>query len=174
MVRGKEVVIGFIPENAYNVLIHKVEVGESKSTGFQMVTLEAEIVGPDVVEYAGRQYKTAGATGRMYVMLKNKNGVDDALNRLSQPLEKLGLLQQIPDGQEYGAEDVIALIKQLELKRISMIVKSKTEYVTDSNEKNASYDIAKARRDESGEPIIRRYNTDFSFDQVKALLDEAF
>jgi hypothetical protein len=174
MIRGKEVAIGYIPRNAYNVRIDKVELTESKSTGFPMVTIDGEIVGPDVVEYAGRSYKTAGATGRMYVMLKNKNGVDDALNRVAPQLEKLGLLQQIPENQEYGPDEVVGLLKQLENHRISMLVGCKTEYVTDSTERNAAFDIAKAKRDENGEPIVRRFTPDFSFDQVRSMLADGF
>jgi len=177
MIRGQEAEIGYVPVGVYNVLIHAVEKKQS-SSGNDMLVLDAEIAGPDIVEHAGRSYKTAGAKGTMYVMLNNKNGVDAALSQLNKPLEALGLLDQIPPGAEYGPAEVEALVKQLQHRKVSMVVSCQTEYFTDSEEKNAKYDLKLAKRDpETNEPLVRRYTPQFDFGQVRKLVQvdaEAF
>jgi hypothetical protein len=174
-VRGQEVIIGFIPSALYVVLIGKVEKVQS-TKGLDMVKLEAEIVAPDVAEYAGRQYKTAGAKGTIYCMLDGSQGVDAALSRLSVPLEKLGLMEQIPAGTNYGAPEIEALLKQLENTKVRMTVECQTEYVTDSQVRADAYDISKAKRDpdNNNEPIVRRYSPRFDFGAVQGVHASSF
>ena len=167
MKKGTEVKIGFVPANVYKVLVHKTEARQS-SKGFKMVVCEVEIVAPDTCQSAGVTYKTCGSKGNMYIMLENKNGVDSALELLAQPLQTVGVYDQLPE--EYGAEDVASVLTGLEGKAFNMLVQSQPEYVSD--DPSNSRDIKFAKRDEDGNPIIKRYNTQFDFSQVKGAASE--
>lgn len=170
MVRGKEVIRGFVPTQLYTVRLGTPELKQSAS-GFEMAVFECEILGPDTVEAAGRTYKTAGAKGSMYIMLNNKNGVDSAIEMLSKPLEKLGLLADIPEGAEYGINDVKDRLARLDGKNITMIVSSETVYVTNEQGKGADRDPAKAVRDpETNEPLVKSYSTRFDFQMARAIV----
>jgi len=48
-----------------------------------------------------------------------------------------------------------------------MLVQSQPEYVSD--DPSNSRDLKFAKRDENGEAIIKRYNTQFDFSQVKGV-----
>ena len=162
MKKGTEVKLGFIPANVYKVLVHKTETRQS-SKGFKMVVCECEIVAPETATAAGTTYKTLGAKGNMYIMLENKNGVDSALELLATPLQTLGLYDGLPD--DYSDIDVAEALKSLEGQAFNMLVQSQPEYVSD--DPSNSRDLKFAKRDENGEAIIKRYNTQFDFSQVK-------
>ena len=162
MKKGTEVKLGFIPANVYKVLVHKTETRQS-SKGFKMVVCECEIVAPETATAAGTTYKTLGSKGNMYIMLENKNGVDSALELLSSALQTVGLYDGLPD--DYSDVDVAEALKTLEGKAFNMLVQSQPEYVTD--DPSNSRDLKFAKRDENGEAIIKRYNTQFGFSQVK-------
>lgn len=162
MKKGTEVKIGFIPANVYKVLVHKTETRQS-SKGFKMVVCECEIVAPETATAAGTTYKTLGAKGNMYIMLENKNGVDSALELLSSALQTVGLYDGLPE--DYSDIDVAEALKSLEGQAFNMLVQSQPEYVTD--DPSNSRDLKFAKRDENGEAIIKRYNTQFDFSQVK-------
>ena len=167
MKKGTEVKIGFIPANVYKVLVHKTETRQSNK-GLKMVVCECEIIAPETATAAGTTYKTLGAKGNMYIMLENKNGVDSALELLSTPLQTIGLYDGLPD--DYSDIDVAAALKTLEGKAFNMLVQSQPEYVTDDPSNNR--DLSKAKRDENGDAIIKRYNTQFDFSQVKGAAAE--
>lgn len=162
MKKGTEVKLGFIPANVYKVLVHKTETRQS-SKGFKMVVCECEIVAPETATAAGTTYKTLGAKGNMYIMLENKNGVDSALELLSSALQTVGLYDGLPE--DYSDIDVAEALKTLEGQAFNMLVQSQPEYVTD--DPSNSRDLKFAKRDENGEAIIKRYNTQFDFSQVK-------
>ena len=162
MKKGTEVKIGFIPANVYKVLVHKTELRQS-GKGFKMVVCECEIIAPETASAAGTTYKTLGAKGNMYIMLENKNGVDSALELLASPLQTIGLYDGLPD--DYTDTDVAEALKTLEGQAFNMLVQSQPEYVSD--DPSNSRDIKFAKRDENGEAIIKRYNTQFDFSQVK-------
>jgi hypothetical protein len=164
MKKGTEVKLGFIPANVYKVLVHKVEVRQS-SKGFKMAVAECEIVAPETATAAGTTYKTLGAKGNMYVMLENKNGVDSALELLASALQTVGLYDGLPE--DYSDIDVAEALKSLQGQAFNMLVASQPEYVTD--DPSNSRDLKFAKRDENGEAIIKRYNTQFDFSQVKGV-----
>jgi hypothetical protein len=168
MIKGQEVQLGFIPTQIYKVLCHKVEITQS-GKGFKMGKIELEIVGPETAEAAGVIYKTLGSKGTAYAMLENKNGVDAALNQLSPSLKTLGLYDSLPG--EYGQSDVEEVLKTLEGGKFNMLVQSQPEYATDNPEDR--FTAAKAKRDENGELIIKRFNTQFDFSQVRGVLEPA-
>lgn len=162
MKKGTEVKLGFIPANIYKVLVHKTEIRQSNK-GFKMVVCECEIVAPETAVAAGTTYKTLGAKGNMYIMLENKNGVDSALELLATALQTIGLYDGLPD--DYSDSHVAEALKTLQGQAFNMLVQSQPEYVTD-DPANAR-DLKFAKRDENGEAIIKRYNTQFDFSQVK-------
>ena len=162
MKKGTEVKLGFIPANVYKVLVHKTETRQS-AKGFKMVVCECEIVAPETATAAGTTYKTLGAKGNMYIMLENKNGVDSALELLATPLQVTGLYDGLPE--DYNDIDVSDALKSLEGQAFNMLVQSQPEYVSD--DPSNSRDLKFAKRDENGEAIIKRYNTQFDFSQVK-------
>ena len=162
MKKGTEVKIGLIPANVYKVLVHKTELRQS-GKGFKMVVCECEIIAPETASAAGTTYKTLGAKGNMYIMLENKNGVESALELLASPLQTIGLYDGLPD--DYSDIDVAEALKTLEGQAFNMLVQSQPEYV--SNDPSTSRDLKFAKRDENGEVIIKRYNTQFDFSQVK-------
>lgn len=164
MKKGTEVKLGFIPANVYKVLVHKTEMRQS-GKGFKMVVCECEIIAPETAVAAGTTYKTLGAKGNMYIMLENKNGVDSALELLATPLQTLGLYDGLPE--DYNDIDVSDALKSLEGQAFNMLVQSQPEYVSD--DPSNSRDLKFAKRDENGEAIIKRYNTQFDFSQVKGL-----
>lgn len=167
MKKGTEVKLGFIPANVYKVLVHKTETRQS-GKGFKMVVCECEIIAPETATAAGTTYKTIGAKGNMYIMLENKNGVDSALELLATPLQTLGLYDGLPD--DYSDADVSDALKTLQGQAFNMLVQSQPEYVTD--DPSNSRDLKFAKRDENGEAIIKRYNTQFDFSQVKGAAAE--
>lgn len=167
MKKGTEVKLGFIPADVYKVLVHKTETRQS-SKGFKMVVCECEIISPETASAAGTTYKTIGAKGNMYIMLENKNGVDSALELLATPLQTVGLYDGLPD--DYSGIDVTEALKTLQGKAFNMLVQSQPEYVTDDPAN--SRDLKFAKRDENGEAIIKRYNTQFDFTQVKGVAAE--
>lgn len=162
MKKGTEVKLGFIPANVYKVLVHKTETRQS-AKGFKMVVCECEIVAPETATAAGTTYKTLGAKGNMYIMLENKNGVDSALELLSSALQTIGLYDGLPE--DYSDVDVAEALNSLAGQAFNMLVQSQPEYVTD--DPSNSRDLKFAKRDENGEAIIKRYNTQFDFGQVK-------
>ena len=162
MKKGTEVKIGFIPANVYKVLAHKIETRQS-AKGFKMVVCECEIVAPETTIANGTTYKTLGSKGNMYIMLENKNGVESALELLATPLQTLGLYDSLPE--DYSDIDVSEALKTLEGQAFNMLVQSQPEYVSD--DPSNSRDLKFAKRDENGEAIIKRYNTQFDFSQVK-------
>jgi len=164
MKKGTEVKLGFIPANVYKVLVHKTETRQS-AKGFKMVVCECEIVAPETATAAGTTYKTLGAKGNMYIMLENKNGVDSALELLATPLQTAGLYDGLPE--DYNDIDVSDALKSLEGQAFNMLVQSQPEYVSD--DPSNSRDLKFAKRDENGEAIIKRYNTQFDFSQVKGV-----
>jgi hypothetical protein len=99
----------------------------------------------------------------MYIMLENKNGVDSALELLATPLQVTGLYDGLPE--DYNDIDVSDALKSLEGQAFNMLVQSQPEYVSD--DPSNSRDLKFAKRDENGEAIIKRYNTQFDFSQVK-------
>lgn len=162
MKKGTEVKIGFIPANVYKVLVHKTETRQS-AKGFKMVVCECEIIAPETTVAAGVTYKTLGAKGNMYIMLENKNGVDSALEILAGALQTVGLYDGLPD--DYSDVDVADALNSLSGQAFNMLVQSQPEYVTD--DPSNSRDLKFAKRDENGEAIVKRYNTQFDFSQVK-------
>lgn len=168
MQKGQEVVSGFIPTQVYKVLAHKSEIVRSRA-GFKMGKLDLEIISPENAEAAGVQYKTLGVKGTAYVMLEGKDGIDNALARLSKPLKALGLYDSLPN--EYGQAEVEELIKSLEGAKFNMLVQSQPEYATDNPDDR--YKAAAAKRDENGELIVKRYNSQFDFSQVRGGLEVA-
>jgi hypothetical protein len=162
MKKGTEVKIGFIPANVYKVLVHKTETRQS-SKGFKMVVCECEIIAPETTVAAGVTYKTLGAKGNMYIMLENKNGVDSALELLASPLQTIGLYDRLPE--DYSDVDVADALSTLSGQAFNMLVQSQPEYVTD--DPSNSRDLKFAKRDENGEAIVKRYNSQFDFSQVK-------
>jgi hypothetical protein len=99
----------------------------------------------------------------MYIMLENKNGVDSALEILAGALQTVGLYDGLPD--DYSDLDVADALKSLEGQAFNMLVQSQPEYVTD--DPSNSRDLKFAKRDENGEAIVKRYNSQFDFSQVK-------
>jgi len=162
MKKGTEVKIGFIPANVYKVLVHKTETRQS-AKGFKMVVCECEIIAPETAVAAGVTYKTLGSKGNMYIMLENKNGVDSALELLASSLQTIGLYDGLPD--DYTDVDVADALASLQGQAFNMLVQSQPEYVTD--DPSNSRDLKFAKRDENGEAIVKRYNTQFDFSQVK-------
>lgn len=166
-IAGSEVIRGFVPTANYTVLFKKVEPKKS-SKGLPMVEVEVEILGPEIAEYAGRQYNVLGVTGRMFVMLDNKNGVDAALSALSPTLNKLGFDAVVPKGTEYGETEVKDFLVSLQGGRFNMLVSSRTRYVTAEQGPDAAFDPAKAVRDpETNEPEVAGYSYQFDFRLVK-------
>lgn len=164
MKKGTEVKLGFIPANVYKVLVHRTETRQS-AKGFKMVVCECEIVAPETAIAAGTTYKTLGAKGNMYIMLENKNGVDSALELLATPLQVTGLYDGLPE--DYNDIDVAEALSSLQGHAFNMLVQSQPEYVSD--DPSNSRDLKFAKRDENGEAIIKRYNTQFDFSQVKGV-----
>jgi hypothetical protein len=162
MKKGTEVKIGFIPANVYKVLVHQTSARQS-AKGFKMVVCECEIVAPETAIANGTTYKTLGSKGNMYIMLENKNGVESALELLATPLQILGLYDSLPE--DYSDVDVSDALQTLEGQAFNMLVQSQPEYVSD--DPSNSRDLKFAKRDENGEAIIKRYNTQFDFSQVK-------
>lgn len=172
LVRGKEVILGFVPKQNYTVLVHKAEE-KVTAKGLPAVVLECEILSPETVEHAGKTYRTAGSTGIMYAMLKNKNGEDAALTQLVPTLEKLKLMDDIAEGQSYGRDELVPKLTDLALRKVRMSVTSQAIYDTESTEKNAQYDVKFARLDEKGEPIVAKYTTRFDFNNIVGFADDA-
>jgi hypothetical protein len=168
MIKGQEVQMGFVPAQIYKVLCHKVEVAQS-SKGFKMAKLNLEIIGPEIAEAAGVQYKTLGTLGTAYAMLENKKGVDAALNMLSPSLKALGLYDSLPN--DYGQSDVEQALHALSGAKFNMLVQSQTEYAVDNAEDR--FTAAKAKRDEDGELIVKRYTPQFDFGQVRGGFEPA-
>jgi hypothetical protein len=164
-VRGKETIQGFVPQANYTVLVHEAEA-KVTGGGNPAVVCKVEILGPATVEHAGKTYKTAGASGIMYIMLKNKNGEDAAIEQLVPTLEKLKLLDSIPQDATYGRAELEPILEGLALKQLRMKVTSQAEYDTDSTDPKAKYNEKEARRDANGEPVVVRWNTRFDFNNV--------
>jgi hypothetical protein len=101
----------------------------------------------------------------MYIMLENKNGVDSALELLASPLQVVGLYDNLPE--DYSDVDVAEALSSLQGHAFNMLVQSQPEYVSD--DPSNSRDLKFAKRDENGEAIIKRYNTQFDFSQVKGV-----
>ena len=170
--KGQEIKVGLIPSLIYTVRFEGVEDTISKNN-LRMVKINCEILGPEVVEHAGSQYKTLGTRGTMYVMLDNKNGPDDAIGRLVEPLRKLGIYDELPD--TYGANDIAAALENLQGCKIQMLVTSQVEYQTTSTDPKDRGDARKAIVDpETNEPIVRRYIPQFSFDNVRKMATSEF
>lgn len=171
-VRGKEVIQGFVPTATYTVLLAKAEE-KVTSKGLPAVIFDCEILSPDTVEHAGKIYRTAGAGGKMYAMLNNKNGEDSAITQLVSTLEKLKLMDDIAEGQNYGKAEIVPKLTGLELRRVRMQVMSQAEYDTDSTLPNARYDVKQARLDENGEPVVSRWTTRFDFNKIVGFADDS-
>jgi hypothetical protein len=99
----------------------------------------------------------------MYIMLENKNGVDSALELLASSLQTVGLYDNLPE--DYSDVDVAEALSTLSGQAFNMLVQSQPEYVSD--DPSNSRDLKFAKRDENGEAIVKRYNTQFDFSQVK-------
>ena len=91
--------------------------------------------------------------------------MDSALELLAAPLQVVGLYDNLPE--DYSDVDVADALSSLQSHAFNMLVQSQPEYVSD--DPSNSRDLKFAKRDENGEAIIKRYNTQFDFSQVKGL-----
>lgn len=74
-----------VPKQVYNVIIKETKFGPS-SKGADMITAQGEIIAPEMVDFGGDQYKTAGREFTSYFSFSDK-----ALPSSLQILEKFGV-----------------------------------------------------------------------------------